>query len=28
MSIHWFRDEETRRTIIGHCGRHLTNTMS
>ena len=28
LSVHWHRHKETRRVVIGHCGRHLRNTMS
>ncbi len=28
LSIHWYRDDKNRVLVIGHCGRHLTNTMS
>lgn len=28
LSIHWWREESTRILVIGHCGRHLTNTLS
>jgi len=28
MSIHWYRDESARRTIVGHCGKHLRNSLS
>lgn len=25
LSVHWWRDDEKRVLVIGHCGRHLTN---
>jgi hypothetical protein len=28
ISIHWHRDEQTRKVVVGHCGRHLPNTLS
>jgi hypothetical protein len=28
LSIHWHRDEMTRKVVVGHCGRHLPNTLS
>ena len=28
LSIHWWRDESRRMTIVAHCGRHLPNTLS
>jgi hypothetical protein len=28
LSIHWCRDDLTRRVVVGHCGRHLPNTLS
>lgn len=28
LSVHWLRDDGRRVFAIGHCGRHLTNTMS
>jgi hypothetical protein len=28
MSIHWYRDDTTRKLVVGWCGRHLTNTRS
>jgi hypothetical protein len=28
ISIHWHRDEERKRLLIGWCGKHLSNTQS
>ena len=28
LSIHWWRDEANRRIVIGHCGKHLPNTLT
>lgn len=28
LSIHWWHDEERGRFVIGHCGKHLPNTLS
>lgn len=28
LSIHWWHDVEGRRFVIGHCGKHLPNTLS
>lgn len=28
LSIHWYRDDELKTLIIGHCGRHLSNTST
>jgi len=28
MSIHWWHDEERGRFVIGHCGKHLPNTLT
>lgn len=28
LSIHWYLDEKNWKVVIGHCGRHLTNTKS
>ncbi len=28
LSIHWLRDEEERKIVVGHCGNHLPNTLS
>lgn len=28
LSIHWYRDEDRRLIVIGHCGAHLPNTLS
>ena len=28
ISIHWWHDEENRRFVIGHCGKHLPNTLT
>lgn len=28
LSVHWYRDDEARVLVIGHCGRHLTNTRT
>lgn len=28
LSIHWYRDDDDTVLVIGHCGRHLTNTKS
>jgi hypothetical protein len=28
ISIHWHRDEERKRLVIGWCGKHLSNTQS
>lgn len=28
LSIHLYRDDDDRVLVIGHCGRHLTNTKS
>ncbi len=28
ISIHWIRDEQNRKIVVGWCGRHLRNTMS
>jgi hypothetical protein len=28
MSIHWWHDKERGRFVIGHCGKHLPNTMT
>ncbi|MBX3355635.1 MAG: hypothetical protein KF724_08055 [Phycisphaeraceae bacterium] len=28
ISIHWFRDPETRQVVVGYCGRHLSNTKT
>lgn len=28
LSVHWYRDVDDHVLVIGHCGRHLTNTSS
>jgi hypothetical protein len=28
LSIHWWHDEERGQFVIGHCGKHLPNTMT
>ncbi|MDA1007572.1 MAG: hypothetical protein O2800_01020 [Planctomycetota bacterium] len=28
LCIHWYRDEDRRRIVVGHCGIHLPNTRS
>ena len=28
LSIHWWHDEERGRFVIGHCGKHLPNTLT
>jgi len=28
LSVHWYRDEDQKRVIVGWCGRHLPNTKS
>lgn len=28
LSIHWLRDEDERKIVVGHCGNHLPNTLS
>jgi hypothetical protein len=28
MSIHWWHDKPNRRFVIGHCGKHLPNTLT
>lgn len=28
LSIHWWRDESTRELVVGHCGRHLSNSLT
>lgn len=28
LSVHWYRDEELKRVVVGWCGRHLPNTKS
>jgi hypothetical protein len=28
LSVHWHRHNKARLVVIGHCGRHLRNTMS
>lgn len=28
LSIHWYRDEDQRLIVVGHCGAHLPNTLS
>jgi len=28
LSIHWWHDEERNQFVIGHCGKHLPNTMT
>jgi len=28
LSVHFYRDDDERVLVIGHCGRHLTNTSS
>ncbi len=28
VSVHWWRDHARRVLVIGHCGRHLTNTST
>jgi len=28
LSVHFWRDEETKTLLIGHCGKHLTNTKT
>ncbi len=28
LSIHWWRDDDLRRVVVGHCGRHLPNMLS
>ena len=28
MSLHWYRDDEIYKLVIGHCGPHLTNTRT
>lgn len=28
LSVHFWRDEENKRLLIGHCGKHLTNTKT
>ncbi|HJZ58559.1 MAG TPA: hypothetical protein VKE74_26700 [Gemmataceae bacterium] len=28
MSVHWLRDDDTRRFVIGWCGKHRTNTRT
>lgn len=28
LSVHWYRDDDDRVLVIGHCGRHLTNTKT
>jgi len=28
ISIHWWHDTARRRFVIGHCGKHLPNTLS
>jgi hypothetical protein len=28
LSIHWWHDSDGQRFVIGHCGKHLPNTMT
>lgn len=28
MSIHWWHDKANRRFVVGHCGKHLPNTLT
>jgi predicted HicB family RNase H-like nuclease len=28
LSIHWYQDDDDLTVIIGHCGKHLRNTLS
>lgn len=28
LSVHWFRDPRSLTLVVGHCGRHLRNTMT
>jgi len=28
LSVHWHRDTDAKRIVIGHCGRHLRNTRT
>lgn len=28
LSVHWYRDDEARRVVVGWCGRHLPNTKT
>ena len=28
MSVHWWRDDAAGKFVVGHCGKHLTNTRT
>jgi hypothetical protein len=28
LSIHWWHDKGTGRFVVGHCGKHLPNSLT